>query len=358
MNEFDFISRLRAQANARRHSTRLLKGIGDDGSVVRESANRDLIVTTDLLVEGVDFYRQATPPRLLGHKSLAVSLSDIAAMGARPYWSFLSLGMPRDMWNDLFRHEFVAGFLALADRFGVTLAGGDVSETKEGVVIDSIVLGEVVSGGAVLRSGAHAGDQIFVTGTLGGAAAGLKLIEVGARVSEPPAIAGGPTSPMEASDGTSDEDAIQSLLLRQLRPEPRVGWGIVLGEERLATSMIDLSDGVSSDLRHLCEESNVGAIIDAASAPLNDEVKQLCGRRALDPLALALHGGEDFELLFTVAPANVSRLPKRVDGVAISHIGEITAERSLVQVKERNRVWKLEPKGFEHFADSSLQSGS
>jgi thiamine-monophosphate kinase len=129
----------------------------------------------------------------------------------------------------------------------------------------------------------------------------------------------------------------------------------VLGEERLATAMIDLSDGLSSDLHHLCEESSVGAIIDAASLPLNDDVKQLCGRRALDPLALALHGGEDFELLFTVSPENVSRLPKRVDAVAISHIGEITEHRD-VQLKEKNRLWKLEPGGFEHFAGANSHS--
>ncbi|HYV24654.1 MAG TPA: thiamine-phosphate kinase [Pyrinomonadaceae bacterium] len=357
MNEFEFIARLREQASARKHSTRIVKGIGDDASTIREAANRDLIVTTDLLVEGVDFHRQATPPRLLGHKALAVSLSDIAAMGARPYWSFLSFGMPRDAWSGSFKDEFISGYFALADQFGVTLAGGDVSETKEGVVVDSIVLGEVESGAAVLRSGARVGDQIFVTGNLGGAAAGLKLIELGARVlmeSEPGAIAIGPV----VEDGQSkrtDDEAIQALLLRQLRPEPRVGWGIVLGEERLATSMIDLSDGLSSDLHHLCEESNVGAIIDAASLPLNDNVKQLCGRRALDPLALALHGGEDFELLFTVAPENVSRLPKRVDGVAISPIGEITELRD-VQLKEKNRLWQLEPGGFEHFAGTGSHS--
>jgi thiamine-monophosphate kinase len=373
VNEFEFISRLREQATARKHSTRIVKGIGDDASVIREAANRDLIITTDLLVEGVDFYRKATPPSLLGHKALAVSISDIAAMGARPYWSFLSFGMPRDTWNGSFKDEFISGYLALADQFGVTLSGGDVSETNDGIVVDSIVLGEVESGAAVLRSSARVGDQIFVTGKLGGAAAGLKLIELGARI-EQRSEGRGPRSEEDKSpcstdkildserdsSGTkfnsrSDDDAIQSLLLRQLRPEPRVGWGIVLGEERLATAMIDLSDGLSSDLHHLCKESDVGATIDAASLPLNDDVKQLCGRRALDPLALALHGGEDFELLFTVAPENVSRLPKRVDGVAISRIGEITDHRD-VQLKEKNRLWKLEPKGFEHFADVNSNS--
>ncbi len=361
MNEFDFIDQLRRQTQSRKHSTRVITGIGDDASVISEVGNRDLVVTTDLLVEDIDFIPNATPPRLLGHKALAVSLSDIASMGARPFWSFLSIGVPREIWNDNFKDEFIEGFFALADQFGVTLAGGDVSETKQGIVIDSIVLGEVASGAATLRSGAQPGDQIFVTGTLGGAAAGLKLIEKGARIDQesgvsgqrsvPPAVAGG--SAVGLSD---DDDAIQSLLLRQLQPSPRVGWGIVLGEERLASAMIDLSDGLSSDLNHLCKESNVGALIDAASLPLDEAVKHLCGRRALDPLALALHGGEDFELLFTVAPENIARLPKRVDGVAISHIGEITATSGAIRIREKDHVWDLRPQGFEHFAQARSES--
>jgi thiamine-monophosphate kinase len=349
MNEFDFIQRLRDQTRSRKHSSRLVTGIGDDASVISQLAGRAAVVTTDLLAEGIDFYRDATPPRLLGHKALAVSLSDIAAMGARPLWSLVSIGLPDDVWNDKFKDEFFEGYLTLADEYGVTLAGGDVSRTVDQIVIDSILLGEVSSGAAVLRSTAQPGDQIYVTGALGGSAAGLKLIEMGARIrrqegseSEPPAVAGGPSKNVE-------EDAIQTLLLRHLRPHPRVGWGIVLGEERLASSMIDISDGLSSDLAHLCRESNVGALIQSAEIPIDKDVIKLCGRRALDPLALALHGGEDFELLFTVSPGNAARMPKRVDGVAISCIGEITNEPGKIRIAEKNRVWDLEPQGFEHF---------
>src|SRR5438045_5641650 len=275
MNEFDFIDRLRQRADSQKHSTRVLTGIGDDASIIAQRADRHLIVTTDLLVEDIDFHRGATPARLLGHKALAVSLSDIAAMGGRPFWSFLSIGMPRAEWTTNFKEDFFAGYFALADRFGVTLAGGDVSETKESIMIDSIVLGEVKSGAAVKRSTARAGDQIFVTGNLGGAAAGLKLIENGARVSQrsdvrgqtsvPPVLAGGsapepgavatgstaaietgtePPAPatglIDESQSRSEDSSIQSLVLRQLRPSPRVGWGIVLGDERLATAMIDI----------------------------------------------------------------------------------------------------------------------
>jgi len=374
MNEFEFIRNLREQTQSRHHSARVIDGIGDDASVITQKAGRDLIVTTDLLVEGVDFYREATSARMLGHKALAVSLSDIAAMGARPLWSLLSIGMPAETWRNNFTDEFYEGYFALADKYGVTLAGGDVSETESGIVIDSIVIGEVVSGAAVLRSGARPGDQIFVTGTLGGADAGLKLIEMGARVrrqeaggrqqeagdrgqeSAPRAVAGGsdasshePGGGRQASAERSEEDAIQTLLLRQLFPSPRVGWGIVLGEERLASAMIDISDGLSSDVEHLCRESNVGALLQSASIPSDPDVIKLCGRRALDPLALALHGGEDFELLFTVHPNHVARLPKRVDGVSISRIGEITDQPNTIKIAEGNHIWDLPPQGFEHF---------
>jgi thiamine-monophosphate kinase len=388
MNEFDFIRRLREQTRSRKHSARVVTGIGDDASLIAETANRNLVVTTDLLVEDVDFHRDAAPPRLLGHKALAVSLSDIAAMGARPFWSFVSIGLTAEVWKSDFKDEFFTGYLALADQYGVTLAGGDVSETKAGIVIDSIVLGEVATETAVLRSGARAGDRIYVTGSLGGAAGGLKLIEMGARLGESGLAslprAGGRAGGSPASnsihtrdrnstliDGaemdervttptvsegsdqeahTSEISAIEALILRQLRPSPRVGWGIVLGEERLATAMIDISDGLSSDIAHLCRESNVGALIQSAQIPIDKDVIRLCGRRALDPLALALHGGEDFELLFTVSPNDIARLPKRVDGVTVTHIGDVTDQPGSIKIAERNRVWHLQPHGFQHFS--------
>jgi len=368
MNEFDFIRRLREQTRSRKHSSRVISGIGDDAALIAQTADRNLVVTADLLIEGVDFSRDSASPRLLGHKALAVSLSDIAAMGARPFWSLVSIGMPREVWQDNFKDEFFAGYLELADQFGVTLAGGDVSEAKDGIAIDSIVMGEVGTGAAVLRSGASAGDQIYVTGTLGGAAAGLKLIEMGARLGTSglaslPHASKRPSVPENDKRGSSptvrealDQDAqtseikdIEALLLRQLRPSPRVGWGIILGEERLATSMIDISDGLSSDLSHICSESNTGALIQSSAVPIDEAVTRLCGRRALDPLALALHGGEDFELLFTVRPSDAARLPKRVDGVAVSHIGEVTDQPGKIRIAEKGRVWDLPPQGFEHF---------
>jgi thiamine-monophosphate kinase len=341
MNEFDFILKLREQMKSRKASPRVLCGIGDDAAVITQSLGRDSLITADLLIEGIDFHRGATSPRLLGHKALAVSLSDIAAMGARPAYSLVSLGLPEDIWDTSFKERFYEGYLALAEKFSVTLVGGDISRASQ-IVIDSILVGELSSGTAVMRSTARAGDQLFVTGALGGAAAGLKLIELGARLSDLPG---------ERSETDQGETAaIDSLLLRQLRPDARVGWGVVLGDERLATAMIDISDGLSSDLNHLCRESAVGAVIDAAAIPVDPNVIRLCGRRALDPLALALHGGEDFELLFTVSPENVSRLPRKVDGVAAARIGEITDGTGHVRIREKNREWDLRPEGFAHFS--------
>ncbi|HEX3253218.1 MAG TPA: thiamine-phosphate kinase [Pyrinomonadaceae bacterium] len=334
-SEFDFIASLRQRVTASAlKSESLIAGIGDDAAVFRSSSGKENVITADLLVEDIDFRRTTTPPFLLGHKALAVSLSDIAAMGARPLWSLISIGVPADVWQTEFVDHFYGGLLELANHYGVQLIGGDTSRTNENIVIDSVVAGECAAGTAVMRSGAKPGDQIFVTGSLGAAAAGLRLIERGAHLAE---------------QNLADEDSqkLDHVLIRQLRPEPRVGWGIVLGEERLATAMIDLSDGLSSDLNRLCEASGVGALIDSSLLPIDSRVVELCGRRALDPLQLALHGGEDFELLFTVKPADATRLPRRVDGVEINHIGEITTGG--VKILEGARVWELKPGGWIHF---------
>jgi thiamine-monophosphate kinase len=330
-SEFDFINSIR-----QRVTSSIVTGIGDDAAVFRSNSGKETIVSVDLLIEDIDFRRTTTPPYLLGHKALAVSLSDLAAMGSRPLSALVSIGVPEDIWQTDFVDRMYDGWLDLANRYGVQLIGGDTSRAHEHIVIDSIAIGECSAGMAVKRAGASSGDQIFVTGSLGAAAAGLRLIERGAHLAE-------------QNLGDEDSQKLDHVLLRQLRPEPRVGWGIVLGEERLATAMIDLSDGLSSDLNHLCDESKVGALIDASLLPIDERVVELCGRRALDPLQLALHGGEDFELLFTVKPENVPRLPKRVDGVEIKRIGEITRPDDGVRISEGTRTWDLKPGGWKHF---------
>ena len=336
-SEFDFIASLRQRVTASAlKNDSLVAGIGDDAAVFRSSTGKETVITADLLAEDIDFRRTTTAPFLLGHKALAVSLSDIAAMGARPLWSLISIGVPEDVWQTEFVDQFYEGVLELANHYGVQLIGGDTSRTNESIVIDSVVAGECAAGTAVMRSGASPGDQIFVTGSLGAAAAGLRLIERGAHLAE---------------QNLADEDSqkLDHVLIRQLRPEARVGWGIVLGEERLATAMIDLSDGLSSDLNRLCDASGVGALIDSSLLPIDNRVVELCGRRALDPLQLALHGGEDFELLFTVKPDIVARLPRRVDGVEIKRIGAMTNAIEGIKISEGPRVWDLKPGGWKHF---------
>lgn len=333
-SEFDFINALRQRVASSAQST--VTGIGDDAAVFRSNSNKETVVSTDLLVEDIDFRRTTTPPYLLGHKALAVSLSDLSAMGSRPLWCLISIGVPEDVWQTDFVDRLYDGWLDLANRYGVQLIGGDTSRAHEHIVIDSIAIGECAAGMAVKRAGAKPGDQIFVTGSLGAAAAGLRLIERGAHLAE---------------QNLADEDSqkLDHVLLRQLRPEPRVGWGMVLGEERLATAMIDLSDGLSSDINHLCEASSVGALIDASLLPIDERVVELCGRRALDPLQLALHGGEDYELLFTVTPENAARLPRRVDGVEIKRIGQVMSANHGVKISEGSRTWDLKPGGWKHF---------
>lgn len=379
--EFDFISRLRRlelkhlgkrnSSSLVTHHSSLLHGIGDDAAVFRQRPGFDTVITTDLLVEDIDFEyfvpnitadfkRSQNSPRDIGHKAVAVSLSDVAAMGARPLYCLLSVGVPREVWKsralasagfehrrrpapradwrDYFIEEFYLGVRALAARYGVALIGGDTSRTPERVVVDSICLGEVRRGRAVLRAGARAGDQIFVTGALGGAAAGLKILQNRARL-EPSANLRYPYPKLPGAQAR--------LVKRQVRPEPRVDWGLLLGERRLASAMIDISDGLSSDLAHLCRESGVGAVVEASLLPIEPLLKS---EEDADALALALNGGEDFELLFTVSPRNVARLPAEVGGVHATRIGEITGARGKLSLLRDGRARPLKPRGFEHFS--------
>lgn len=344
-SEFDFISRIkrRAEEARARKTDGLVYGIGDDAAVITGRSGRDSVITADLLVEDIDF-RRTSLPLDIGYKALAVSLSDIAAMGARPLWTLLSVGLPQEIWDSPFAASISEGFLSAAREFGVTLIGGDVSRTPERIVLDSIVIGETGRGRAVLRSGAGAGDHIFVTGTLGGAAAGLKLLErannLRTRAARRRSLSG-----------------LEELTKRQTHPTPRVECGALIGERRLASAMIDLSDGLSSDLAHLCAQSGVGALIEAARIPLAPWLRQADAlnsdhfTRALkaDALNLALHGGEDFELMFTVRPRDVARLPKRLGGVPLTRIGEVREAGEGIKISQDGRVENLHPSGFDHF---------
>lgn len=323
--EFEFIELIKKSAIRRPHSA-IRNGIGDDCAVIRQNSQKDLVITTDLLVEEVDFRLDWTTAEFLGQKALAVSLSDVAAMGAKPLWALLSIGVPARIWNSDFLDKFYAGWFRLAKKSNVALVGGDVSRTPDKIVIDSIVAGEVVKNNAVLRSGAKPGDAIFVTGKLGGAAAGLELLENGARLE-------------------MAEKWQRKFLRKQLAPTANGKIGAILGKENLATAMIDLSDGLSSDLAHLCAASKTGAQIYAADIPAEKSLKRFFPNQHLE---MTVNGGEDFELLFTADKKNFRRIEKML-GKKVSRIGLITDNAGNIELIGDSGTTILEPKGFRHF---------
>lgn len=316
-SEFEFISIIKSKYS--------LTKVGDDCAILPKDANTDLLLTADMLMEDIDFRLEWTTPEFLGHKALAVSLSDVAAMGGESKWAMLSIGVSENLWKTDFLDRFYAGWFALAGRYGVELVGGDVSRSPDKLVIDSIVGGEVGKNLALLRSTANPGDQIYVTGTLGGAAGGLKLLEDGSRY-----------------DGELLESK-KKLILKQLQPIPQIHESNILYNLGIVTSLIDISDGLSSDLGHLCKQSGVGAKIDAKKIPVD---KSLAAHFPSDEgLQMALSGGEDFELLLTVGKKNISQLAS----LNVTHIGEVTSNVGIIELIHSNKTEILEPKGYRHF---------
>ena len=321
-NEFEFIETIRRKYN--------LTKIGDDCAVLPKNSKTDLVITTDLLVEDIDFKLEWSKPEFIGHKAAAVSLSDVAAMGAKPVWAMISIGVPEKIWKTDFVEKFYEGYFRLHKKFHVEIVGGDVSRTPDKIVIDSIVAGEVKKGKAVLRSGAKVGDLIYVTDELGGAAAGLTLLENGVLYND------------------SAKIWQRNLLLKQLQPLPHIHTAQDLNGKNPPTAMIDLSDGLSSDLAHLCRAGKVGATIYANKIPLHKNLKAVV-KTFDEQLIYALNGGEDFELLFTAAPKKKIRLKKEHEKRGFSCIGEITANAEIIELIHGEKSEILQPKGFRHF---------
>jgi thiamine-monophosphate kinase len=303
-------------------------GIGDDAAVVRPAgAREDWLITTDLLLEDVDFRRNWSTPAQLGHKALAVNLSDLAAMGARPRLFFVSLALPSECRSGWIR-SFYRGMISLGKRWDAGLAGGDLSRSDSGILISITAVGESASRKVLLRTGAKPGDLLCVTGTLGKAAAGLSLLEAGRC--------------------RGRNAAERAALSAQRTPEPRCEVGHWLAKRRLATAAMDLSDGLSSDLRRLAASSGVGATVDGSRLPVFTD----SARWGFDPLRLALHGGEDFELLFTVPARRLAQLMQRYPPgfPPISVIGSITRHRRIQwRPAPDARLSALEPLGWDHF---------
>lgn len=311
LKELDLIRRIRRSATRGRQKPG--RGIGDDCAVLDIPRGHEVLVTTDFSLEDIHFRRDWHPADSVGHRCLARGLSDVAAMGGIPHSAFLSLALPAELpqrWVD----EFIRGFLKLARGYKVRLAGGDTAQSPNGILADIIVIGSVPSGKAVLRSGARAGDIIYVSGTLGASVATLQELRRGKKfwpVTQP----------------------------RHFYPDPRIALGQYLREKKLATAMIDTSDGLSTDLRHICEESGVGALVEAAALPKPP---------GDDALQYALHGGEDYELLFTAPPNR--RIPANIAGAPLARIGEIIRGRQMKLRTADGKSHPLQPAGWQHFA--------
>jgi thiamine-monophosphate kinase len=295
----------------------VVTGIGDDCAVLRLPAGHDLLTTTDFSLENVHFRRTWHPPESVGHRCLARGLSDIAAMGGEPLAAFLSLALPAKLpqaWVD----GFMRGLLKLAGEFGVTLAGGDTAQSPAGILADIIVLGSVPKGKAVLRNTARPGHRIYVSGSLGGSAAVLELL-------------------------FSKRKLAPKQFPKHFFPQPRIPLGRLLRAKNFASSMIDISDGLSTDLNHICEESGVGAEIWENAIPRATIGKN----REPVNLRFALHGGDDYELLFTARHGR--RIPSKICGVPVTCIGEIVRGRKISIITGTGKRTLLKPGGWQHF---------
>jgi len=324
--EFGRIAEIRRRA--RRGGASVALGIGDDAAILRPEPGFDTVVATDLLVESIHFDFDWTTPELLGHKALAVSLSDLAAMGARPVAALFSIAMARS-FGDESLGRFFDGALRLADRFGVEIVGGDMSSSPGPFVVDAVVLGSIESGRALRRSGARAGDQLWVSGTLGTSARGLELLSAGSRL-----------------DSTSETE--RAAIVAHLAPVPRVELGRALVEGRIATAAIDVSDGLSSDVGHMCVESRVGIVLDG---------DRLASLGNFDHV---LHGGEQYELLFAAPPSNTAAIIDLASsiGVELTPIGRFEGDPEDRFVERAGTRQPLTAHGWDHFAQRDAESHS
>ncbi len=320
LGEFGLIGRIASQVLM---GEGVCCGIGDDAASLEPTPGNLQLITSDMLLEGVHFDLAYSPPALLGRKSLAVNLSDMAAMGGRPRWFLLSLGIPDSMQLD-FIDSFVKGLLDMAAEYGVVLVGGDTCASKGGLVVSITLIGEQSPDKVIYRKGALPGDLVCVTGTLGDSALGLAELRGGLRSGR--------------------------AIDRHLNPVPRCTEAILLSEARLPSAMIDVSDGLLADLGHILELSGVGATVDIDRIPRSTHFYEAAAGFAPDPLQLALAGGEDYELLFTVAPERWAEVESSLhDRLQVTVVGEITANRSLDVIAADRSRYRPAISGFSHF---------
>jgi thiamine-monophosphate kinase len=315
-------------------------GLGDDAAAVELGPLA--LLTTDSLVEGVHFHRDAAPPRLLGRKALTVNLSDVAAMGGIGRYATVSLCLPPDVtlgWVD----SLYDGLLERAAEAGVALVGGNVTRGRESIVVDVALVGD--AGRLLLRTGARPGDRVVVTGKLGAAAEGVRLLAEGARLDEDGELAA-------AGVWTeSSSPAVVACLRAQLDPRPPLALARSIAERGLARAGMDVSDGLSLDLAEICSRSGAGAVVEAAAVPVDPRAAGLERARGGDALALALHGGEDYQLLLAVEPGAMEEVAElaRVWGVEVVAVGEFVEGEPVVWVRDAGGERPLAPGGHDHF---------
>lgn len=333
MNERRIIELLGSQAAG--ETPDLLRGIGDDCAVIRKDRHHSWLVTMDTLVETVHFDRSWHPPEKLGRKVISVNVSDIAAMGGTPYFIFLSLGLPSD-FEVRWLKRFSRGLADACREYGCFLAGGDTVRSPSGVLVTVTVLGEMLTSRVVMRDGARVGDIVWVSGRPGRAAAGLELCR----------------------RGRGNDSVYAELIEAHLNPRPRLQLGRMLAQGRLVHAMMDLSDGLATDLAHICTLSGVGAVIDPNGFAADRSLAAAAGMLGRDPLQWTLTGGEDYELVFTAAHRKTPAIAGLAASLAIpaAPIGRIDDKqgvriRRVGEGKSHGDEIDITFSGYDHFPD-------
>ena len=324
LSERELVSRIQRQLPPA--PSWLAVGIGDDAAVIEPERNRLEVVTVDAVIDGVHFDRRFTPPDAIGHRALAVNLSDLAAMGAAPRFAVLSFSLPVDLPVADF-DAVVSGIAALAASEHVTVVGGNLTRTPGPLAIDITAVGTVKRRSVMTRAGARPGDFVYVTGSIGAAAAGLQMLR------------------------DANKMRAESCIERYLRPTARLRAGLLLGRNRAASACVDLSDGLADGVARIAEASRVGITIDAAELPIDGDTRRAFEADGLNPVEAAIAGGDDYELLFTVRPRMRGRLRAAIDrcGVTMTRIGVCTGDGAMVMRATADAAPTPLPSGFTHF---------
>lgn len=337
LGEFGLIRHLSRRFGRTTASVR--RGIGDDAAVVRPLSGREVLVTTDLLVEGIHFDPDTASFADIGYKAAVANLSDIAAMGGSPHYILVSLAIPPNRaTRDI--DQLYCGFMEACRRENVELIGGDTSASKRGLFISITLIGSAKPGQALLRTRARVGDGLYVSGTLGDSLAGLTLLNAGQ---------GRAAAKLPAQHR-------RYLIGRHLRPSPRLRLGLLLSSAKVAASAIDVSDGLAGDLARLCEASEVGAQIDEGAIPCSAACRAYAALSHIEPARLALRGGEDYELLFSVRSRDVRKLKQvaRKAGCRVTRIGVVKSKGYGLQMRHTTGdLHPLRVRSYEHFQDGT-----